>query len=111
VRAPGRHFDRPRQFSLEQRLRDSFGVYSGAGRHEIVIRFAARVADYIREKKWHASQQLRELKGGAVELRLELSSLAEVERWILSWGGDAVVLKPKNLADSIRQAAERMLRA
>ena len=32
------------------------------------------------EKKWHDSQQLRELRGGGVELRLKLSSLAEVAR-------------------------------
>jgi predicted DNA-binding transcriptional regulator YafY len=46
-----------------------------------------------------------------VELRLKLSSLAEVERWVLSWGGDAVVIKPKELAVSVRQAAQKILRA
>ena len=55
------------------------------------------------------SQELREVKGGAVELRMKLSSLAEVERWVLSWGGNATVVKPIELADSIRQAAKRIL--
>ena len=68
------------------------------------------MADYIREKKWHESQQLRELKGGGVELRLKLSSLAEVGRWVLSWGGDAVVVRPAELAESVKQAAQRILR-
>ena len=81
VKATGKTFPRPQKFSLEKRLRDSFGVQSGEGQHDVVIRFDARVADYVREKKWHESQELRELKGGAVELRLKLSSLNEIERW------------------------------
>jgi predicted DNA-binding transcriptional regulator YafY len=53
---------------------------------------------------------LRELKGGGAELKMKLSSLAEVQRWVLSWGGDAVVLKPKELAESVRTAARKILR-
>ena len=110
VKATGMTFERPQQFSLEKRLRDSFGVHSGEGEFEVVIRFNARAADYVREKKWHESQQLRELKGKGVELRLKLSSLAEIERWILSWGGDAKVMKPRELADAVRKSARAILK-
>jgi proteasome accessory factor B len=68
------------------------------------------VADYIREKKWHESQELRELPDGGVELRMKLSSLAEVERWILSWAGNARVIQPRELAESVKQAAKNILR-
>ncbi len=105
----GKHFERPQKFSLEKRLRDSFGVHSGEGEYEVVLRFTPRAADFIREKKWHESQVLRELKGGAVELSLKLSSLVEVERWVLSWAGEATVVKPRELAESIRVAARRLL--
>ena len=77
----------------------------------MLIRFNARVADYVREKKWHESQQLRELKGGGVELKLKLSSLAEIERWVLSWGGDAKVLRPRELAEAVRRSAGKILAA
>ena len=109
VKPTGKTFERTQKFSLEKRLRDSFGVHSGEGEFDVVIRFNARSADNIREKKWHASQTLRELKGGGAELKMKLSSLAEVERWVLSWGGDAVVLKPKELAESIFEAARKIL--
>ncbi len=107
ARPTGKSFDRPQKFSLDKRLRDSFGVYSGEGEYDVVIRFNARVADYVREKKWHESQQLRELKTGGVELRLKLSSLQEIERWVLGWGGDARVVKPRELAEAVRQAAQK----
>jgi predicted DNA-binding transcriptional regulator YafY len=109
VKPTGKTFERPQKFNLEKRLRDSFGVRSGEGDYDIVLHFKARVADYVREKKWHESQQLRELKGGGVELKLKLSSLAEIERWILSWGGDAKVLKPRELVEAVKVSAERIL--
>ena len=109
VKQTGKTFPRPQKFSLEKRLRDSFGVHSGEGRFEVLLRFNERVADYIREKKWHESQQLRELKNGGVELSLKLSSLIEIERWVLSWGGDVEVLKPRELIATIREAAKKIL--
>ena len=109
VKPTGTTFERSPKFSLEQRLRSSFGVVSGKGVFDVVIRFNARVADYIREKKWHESQQLHELKGGGVELKLRLSSLGEIERWILSWGGDARVVRPRELAAAVKRAAHRIL--
>jgi len=110
VKPTGKTFERTQKFSLEKRLRDSFGVHSGEGEYEVVIRFNPRAADYVREKKWHQSQQLRELKGGGVELKLKLSSLAEIERWVLSWGGDAKVLKPRELAEAVRKSAQAILK-
>ena len=109
VEPTGKRFLRPQKFSLERRLRNSFGVHSGHGEFEVVIRFDELIADYVREKKWHASQELRELSDGGVELRLRLSSLGEIERWILSWGGNAVPLKPAALVESVKTAAQRIL--
>ncbi len=111
VKPTGKTFQRPQGFSLEKRLRDSFGVHSGEGRYEVVLRFTPQVADYIREKRWHDSQQQRELKGGGVELRLKLSSLIEIERWVLSWGENARVIQPAELIANVRRAAKAMLRS
>ncbi len=105
----GKTFVRPKKFSLEKRLRDSFGVISGSGTFDVVIRFNELVADYIREKKWHESQKLIELPDGGVELRLKLSSLVEIERWILGWGGNAVVIQPPELAQAVLDAARKIL--
>ncbi len=110
IRPTGKTFPRPQKFSLEKRLRDSFGVQSAQGEFEIVIRFNETVADYIREKKWHDSQQLIERKDGGVDLHLKLSSLKEIERWVLNWGGNAVVVKPRELADMVKRSAEKILK-
>ncbi len=109
LKPTGKTFQRSQKFSLEKRLRGSFGVHSSEGEFEVVLRFNAHAADYVREKKWHESQQLRELKGGGVELTLKLSSLGEIQRWALSWGGDVQVLKPKELAAGVLGAARQIL--
>ena len=111
VKLTGREFRPPRKFSLDQRLRDSFGVHSGQGDFAIHIRFSEFAADYIREKRWHPSQELIELPGGRLELRVRLSGLVEIQRWILGWGGQAVVLTPPELVESVRRAAQTILAA
>jgi predicted DNA-binding transcriptional regulator YafY len=109
IERTGEMFDRPSKFSLEQRLRDAFGVHSGAQKHEVTIRFSPRTADYIREKKWHPSQKTKELRDGGVELHLELSSLDEIKRWILGWAGEATVLSPPELIAAVRSDARSIL--
>lgn len=99
------------QFAAERHLRDSFGIHSKQGEFDVAIRFEKRVADYIREKRWHPSQRLDELEDGSVEVQLKLGSLIEVQRWILGWGGDAHVLRPPELVESVRGAARRILGA
>ncbi len=110
MKATGKTFEREHKFSLEKRLRDSFGVHSAQGSFEVTIRFNEMAADYIREKRWHDSQTLRELKNGGLELTMKLSSLREVERWVLTWGGNAVVVKPRELGDMVKAAAKNLLK-
>ena len=105
----GKRFTRSTKFSLENQLRNSFSVHSGDGEYLVVVQFNPSVADYIREKKWHPSQLMKELPTGGVELRMTLSSLMEVQRWILSWGGEAQVVEPVELAERVRLCAEKML--
>ena len=105
----GEKFARDPKFSIEKELRNSFGVHSGKAQIDVVIRFDPAVADYIREKKWHPSQKLRTLKNGEVELRMTLSSLVEVERWVLGWGGNAQVIAPAELAARIHSAGQRLM--
>jgi predicted DNA-binding transcriptional regulator YafY len=110
IKPTGKTFPRPQKFSLEKRLHGSFGVRSGHGDYDVILRFNPRAADYVREKKWHETQRLRNLRDGGVELSLRLSGLEEVARWVLSWGGDAKVVKPRELAHAVRAAANRLLR-
>jgi len=67
--------------------------------------------ELVRERKWHRSQELTDLPGGGVRLHLRLNNLAEVERWILSWGTHATVERPERLRETLRKTAESLLAA
>jgi predicted DNA-binding transcriptional regulator YafY len=105
VRATKRAFVRPADFSLENYLGGSFGIMAGEGNHRVRVRFDAVGSRLVRERFWHASQTLSERRDGTVELTLQLSSLEEVERWILGWGEHAEVLAPLGLRRRIHQVA------
>ena len=105
----GLSFEHPKKFSLEQRLRGSFAIVTGDEDQEIKIRFNELVADYIREKKWHPTQEQRDLDDGGVELTMRLNSLSEVQRWVMTWCGNAQIIHPPELAKSIREAAEKIV--
>lgn len=111
VRTTGKSFSRPKRFSIDHRLRDSFGVLSGRESQEVVIRFNAFAAEFIREKRWHPSQGIKALADGGIELRMKLGSLIEVQRWILSWGGNARVIAPPELVTMVGEEAKRTVAA
>ncbi len=98
-------FTRPADFSPEKFFANALGVLGGTGDYRVVIRFSATVAERIREREWHESQEMRDLPDGALELHLRLGALTEVEQWILSWGAHAEVLSPPELRSTLRQTA------
>ena len=98
-------FTRPADFSPEKFFASALGVLGGSGDFRVVIRFTAAVAERVREREWHESQEMRELPGGGLELCLRLGALSEIEQWILGWGAAAEVIGPAELRESIRKTA------
>jgi len=96
-------FTKSKKFNLKSHLKDSLGVFSAKGQHNIRIRFDKFAAQLVRERVWHPSQQIQELTGGEIEFRLTLSSLHEIEPWILSWGEHAKVFAPSELIKRLRE--------
>jgi predicted DNA-binding transcriptional regulator YafY len=101
-------FQRPDESVLDRFMDTSFGVFQGA-KTRVQIRFAPKVAGYIREKTWHATQELTVLKDGALLFEAEVAGTEEIMHWILQWGAHAEVLSPVALRRSIRQEAAGML--
>ena len=102
-------FKRPADFSITKHLGGSFGVFTGDGQFRVRIWFDAFASRMVSERQWHASQKIKPVGGkdaGEIEMTMDLGSLEEVERWILSWGSHARVLEPKILAGRIRETAD-----
>jgi predicted DNA-binding transcriptional regulator YafY len=46
-----------------------------------------------------------ELPKRQLRLRLRLNSIEEADRWVLSWGQHATVVRPQALANRLRETA------
>jgi predicted DNA-binding transcriptional regulator YafY len=99
-------FALPKKFDINEYLRGSFNVFKGGEDYEVVIDFDSWAADLVRGRKWHSSQELTELPGGQIRLRMRLNSIEEAERWVLSWGSHATVARPQALRDRLLEVGE-----
>ena len=98
-------FTLSKKFDLNEYLRGSFNVFKGGEDYEVVVDFDSWAADLVRGRKWHSSQELTELPNRQLRLRIRLNSLEEAERWVLSWGTHATVVRPQALAARLCDAA------
>jgi len=78
----------------------SLGVHSGPP-ERVEIEFQQAVADYVRARQWHPSQQLREVDGGGLHMTLDVCLDRALQSWILSFGPFARVIAPEGLAKEI----------
>ena len=100
-------FEVPEDFSLEDFIGPSFGVYQGEPAH-IKVWFHPDVAGYIKEKIWHESQQIHPQDDGSIIFEADVAGTDEIRFWIMTWGSQAEVLEPESLREEIRTEAEMM---
>jgi predicted DNA-binding transcriptional regulator YafY len=87
----------PADFDPEKYELSAFGIHPGGTPATYVLRFQREVAPYIRERVWHPSQALRELRGGRVELTFTCGESFEVTSWVASWREWVEVVEPPAL--------------
>jgi len=100
-----KRFTPRKDFNINEYLRGSFSVFRGGDDYEVVIEFDAWATDLLRSRRWHSSQEIVEIPGSGMRFRMRLNNLEEVERWVLSWGTHATVVRPLILATRIEKTA------
>jgi len=83
----------------------SLGVNQGTP-EPIEIRFAPRIARYVRERVWHPSQEVSDLDDGSLRLTLNVVNDWALKSWVLGFGGLATIVSPAQLADEIVRELE-----
>ncbi|MBV9266004.1 MAG: transcriptional regulator [Acidobacteriaceae bacterium] len=102
-------FDVDPSFDPKKCREDAFGV-SWQDPVDIVLRFRADQAPYVRERVWHPSQELTNLPGGGVQLAFRAGGPFEIRRWILGWGDAVEVASPADLRRDISQILSSAVR-
>ncbi|MDE0886388.1 MAG: YafY family protein [Myxococcota bacterium] len=92
-------------FDFDSWTATNFGVVIEPA-SEVRVRFSRERATQVRERTWHASQQISELPDGGLELTMEVGGSSELSDWILSFGPGAEVLAPPALRAQVISALQ-----
>lgn len=95
-------------FSLDNYLGDSLGIERGQQTQKIRISFDPHQARWVRERKWHPSQEIENQADGSLIITFRVSSWREVKQWVLSYGHHAQVLEPKSLREEVAREIAQM---
>lgn len=101
-------FEPPAGFSAEVHFKDAWGLIRDKALETATIRFTGTAARRVKESRWHPSQRIEPGPDGATDLTVRVAGLDEIVKWVLSWAGQAEVLRPGSLRDAVRAASERM---
>jgi len=89
-------------------LKKTFGSHYSSDTQQIMIRFEKEIAEFVRERRWHSTQINLTQPDGSLLVTFELSMSSELIRWVLSFGSNAEVIKPKILRTQIFAELEKM---
>ncbi|MDP8237015.1 MAG: WYL domain-containing protein, partial [Candidatus Erginobacter occultus] len=98
-------------FDVGTYAKQAFGITGGEKALKVRLLFEPKLAVYITERQWHATQEFRTRRDGRVEMRLETTGRKELVRWVLSWMTNVKVLAPKSLRDRVVEKLRDGLRA
>jgi len=87
----------------------SFGVYQADQTKVISLRVAAPLAFYVKERRWHNSQQIVSNADGSITLKLEAGITPELVQWVLGLGLHAEVVEPPELREEVRKNAQSIV--
>ncbi len=100
---PDEIFTHQPEHSVENYLKDCFGVFKEKQAYDVVWRFNANLSDVARDWVFHPSQTVSTLENGTVEIRFKACGLYEMAWHVVTWGEGIEVVEPKELIDTLRE--------
>jgi proteasome accessory factor B len=87
-------------------FKNSLGVHRGPAM-KVQLRFHRTIASSIKERTWHASQQVKDRSDGSVVMTLQVSDDYALRSWILGFGRFVRVLAPDPLVEWIEEELDQ----
>jgi predicted DNA-binding transcriptional regulator YafY len=104
-------FELPADFDALGVASGAFGITGGTP-EPVELLFDGEMADYVRERLWHESQELEERADGSLVLRMKVAPNRELRSWLKGFLPHVQVVQPaslrKKLADEMRAAVARL---
>jgi predicted DNA-binding transcriptional regulator YafY len=95
-------------FDAKDHLEMIFQHEAGGVPLPVAIWFDATTAPYVRERRWHPTQEIQEHSDGSMTLHMVVRGLNDLKRWVLGYGKGAIVQAPPELVEMVRIEAQTM---
>jgi predicted DNA-binding transcriptional regulator YafY len=95
-------------FDPKDHLESIFQHEAGGVPQGVAIWFDAKTAPYVRERRWHPTQEIAEHEDGSLTLRMFVRGMNDIKRWILFYGAGAKALAPPELVKMVKEEAAFM---
>jgi predicted DNA-binding transcriptional regulator YafY len=100
----------PLGFDAEAYVQDALVVMRGGRQVAVEVVFDRATAAWARDRQWHPSQRLTQLRNGRLRMTLRVADTRELVGWLLSFGRGAKVVRPAELQDRVRREALALAR-
>jgi predicted DNA-binding transcriptional regulator YafY len=109
IQQTGIFFEKPENFSPDEKLKHSIGVYGGDRPERIRLRLSRIPSRILAEQPLHHTQQITREDGRDPELTMDVAINPELEREIMSWADEVEVLEPAHLREKVFAKARAIL--
>jgi predicted DNA-binding transcriptional regulator YafY len=110
VKNLGGTFKRKRGIDARDYFAESWLVFSGEP-VEVKVRFTGTAAKIVASSRHHSSETVEANTDGSVAYRVTVAGTHEIKRWILGFGEEAEVVRPKALREDLARSARKMVNA
>lgn len=91
-------------------LDNTFGIFQNRERFDVMIRFSADRARWVRDELWHPDQKRVEHEDGTLDITLPVSHEAEILGEVLRHGSHAEIIEPLWLREKARREIALMMK-
>lgn len=102
------HFIPDPRFNAKEYIGNVFQHEVGDELLDVEIWFDAKTAPYIKERRWHYTQEIETHADSSITLKMHVRGINDLKRWVMWYGRGAKVLSPPKLAELVRQEIEGM---
>ena len=102
-------FEWPAEFVLSEYLDSGFGMIRGQEPIQVEMVFDEYQARWMRERgKFHPTEEREELPDGRLQMRMTVTALDGVKRFVMQYGRHITVVIPEELKKAIQEEIEIM---
>jgi proteasome accessory factor B len=98
------------EFSIDAYFANAWVMIPEGKQYDVELIFSPMVARNVAEVSWHRTQKCEFLDDGSLRFRVRVNGVREISWWVMGYGDQVCVVKPVELSQMIRRAAENVSR-